>query len=205
LIYLFYGRPAYRSSNADVQSSMLEIYPITLIFRPDSTITVKRILPMDSGALVAGLYKDFIHEKQSKESFEVPPPLENVRAIVYHFYGTNANYLNGQPKQDILQRDTQFELAGIKRLASRTGVTRADDRRHTIEIQSNTAIAFDISSLIGVVAPAPFEDEPYFKDMLEQTSALCKYYDCDVARPREIHGVVMGCVKSIFETLGYLE
>jgi hypothetical protein len=203
LLYLFYGIPAYRSCAADTQTRMLEYFPVVFLVHPNFEVNVKRILPMDSGGLFHNMYADLVHPEVKKEAFEVPPPLLNVLNIIDFYYGSNQRYLTSNPKADILVRETQFELASVKRLASASGVTRADDRRHTIEIQSGSAVPLDNGSLVGLIAPSQFADEPYFKLLISHSDAICKYYDVEVARPRETHGVILKLAKEILRDRGF--
>ena len=50
LIYIFYGRPAYRRFEE-------QLFPIVFIFSPEADLSPYKIFPFDSGAFVSGKYR----------------------------------------------------------------------------------------------------------------------------------------------------
>src|SRR6266705_1300157 len=58
ILYLFYGRPAYRAKEGN--NARLEFeWPIVFVFNPEKISEIKRIFPFDTGAFAQQLYAEF--------------------------------------------------------------------------------------------------------------------------------------------------
>lgn len=68
LLYLFYGRPAYKASNL-LSSRLSSMLPVSFILKSDCVDDIKRIAPFDTGAFHKGLYKDYIHPSMHMQNF----------------------------------------------------------------------------------------------------------------------------------------
>lgn len=75
LVYLFYGRPAYRSA-AELESNGIDAYwPVCFVMEPGAAAAM-RIYPFDSGAFHHGRFSRLTHLKMIKEDFELDPDLQ---------------------------------------------------------------------------------------------------------------------------------
>src|SRR5207249_2090775 len=85
IIYLFYGRPAYRAKDGKNARLQFE-WPIIFIFDPLKIEPLYRVFPFDTGAFDMGLYKDFFDDKSELPDFSVDPSLRSVRQLVGAYY-----------------------------------------------------------------------------------------------------------------------
>jgi hypothetical protein len=157
LVYLFYGRPAYRVKQSQNQSLEFE-WPIVLIFKPDCVSSIKRVFPFDSGAFGKGLYQEYFSSKSQIEDFQVEPNIEGVQKIVSKFYQKNKDYIIGSTSR-------QFEAQGVYELMRLLGVLMSDgstrvrdDRSTSIEVQISYNLHFK-DNILGVIIPEVYLDD----------------------------------------------
>ena len=92
LLYLFYGRPAYRPKNDDKTSLELWRALITFVINQAAINHIARIFPFDSGAYATGRYAPYIEAQFSVEEFQLPSEATIPQKIVGAFFGTNSDY-----------------------------------------------------------------------------------------------------------------
>lgn len=173
LVYLFYGRPAYRAR--DGNNARLEFeWPIVLIFNPDKVEKIKCVFPFDTGAFVLNVYKDFFDKSSKLEDFSLPPSLESARRVVGTYYQDNREYYSGYSRKNVNIPHRQYEAEGVLELASLPGVqdtesaaNRRDERSAAIEVQTDEAIAFK-GALIAVLLPEPYLNDDEIKEALQR-------------------------------------
>jgi hypothetical protein len=205
LIYLFYGRPAYRArdgSNARLEYS----WPVVFIFDPKEVQSVKRVFPFDTGAFKNGRYNGFFDERNVRNDFELHPTIESARQIVGTFYQDHTEYFTGLSRKNVDLPIRQFEAQGIHEMAKLPGDSR-DERSSAIEVQISDFINFR-DSLLAIVIPDVYLDDS------ETISALKNWQiDFDNIRTYQtLHnmggeawiGQIYAIVRNLYEKLGYL-
>src|SRR6202040_3163431 len=116
LIYLFYGRPAYRAKEGN--NARLEFeWPIVFVFDAEKISGIKRIFPFDTGAFVQRLYSQFFDHRSELMDFALNPNLESVRQLVGAFYRDNDEYYRGETRKNVDIPLRQFEAQGVHELA----------------------------------------------------------------------------------------
>jgi hypothetical protein len=175
LIYLFYGRPAYRAKDGNNARLQFE-WPIIFVFDPTKVRDIKRIYPFDTGAFELRLYAEFFDKDSQLSDFEMNTSFESVQKMVGAFYIDNNEYYLGETRRNVEMGNRQFEAQGLHELARLPGVqgtkllpdrTR-DERSSAIEVQVSKTISLK-DALIAVVLP-----QPYLGDS-EVTSALHRW------------------------------
>lgn len=161
LIYLFYGRPAYRAKQGCNGRLQYE-WPIVFVFRPERIETIKRVFPFDSGAFKRQLYAEFFPKNSKINDFEVPPSLESARKLVRIFFSSNHGYFYGEVKTN-LDLHRQYEAQGVAEMAMLPGGEGRDERSSAIEIQTNKPITLK-DALLAILLPQMFFDDPEIKD-----------------------------------------
>ncbi|CCV03511.1 hypothetical protein MESS2_1080011 [Mesorhizobium metallidurans STM 2683] len=164
LLYLFYGRPAYKPGAGSAASGIVELAPVCLVLDPALLATAVRLLPFDSGGF--SRYEPLLGPSLKLPEFELgndpSAPLRLVRA----FYETNANYYDQIPaleeKTLPLSRLTPRAYA---RLIADPSIRAMDDRCGTIEVQFSTTISLK-SALRAIVGPNALFDDPEVKAAL---------------------------------------
>lgn len=142
LVYLFYGRPAYKVHIDYPEQRLTDEYlPVAMVLDPGCVAAVRRAFPFDSGAFHGGAYSGVLHKHARLTDFELEPSVESARKVVGAFFGSNENYLLGQASVGRLPDAFDDPEANAHR-ALITGGTEVDvdDRRYTIEIQTEEAI-----------------------------------------------------------------
>ena len=171
LSYFFVGRPAYKYSS-DVSESSYWEFPCCFVFEFDVLPDPKRVFPFDSGAFDKKLYPSYIKMMEIKE-FEVSSVSDAPSKIIGTFFGNTSDYFKMIPKskKDFIQEYSlsvmDMEIQALHRLSLEAGSKTFDDRRLTIEVQSNSSVDLVKSNPIAVIAPSEyFEDNEFLNHVL---------------------------------------
>lgn len=81
ILYLFYGRPAYRTESAGFTDLSFNL-PIIFVFDPERIEQIRAIYPFDTGALFLNLYRRFFDTKSRPEDYKMPGSLEYAKKLV---------------------------------------------------------------------------------------------------------------------------
>lgn len=204
LVYLFYGRPAYRPSLLGEATSHGAFMPVSIVLREDTVPVPKRIYPFDSGAYAHGLFKDHIHPRMSMEDFQLSPGLDMPARLVTQFYGSNENYYLGQPHSQEIP-PLEFEVALYYNLISGKAKTHYDDRRSAVEVQTDAPIPLNKETVLLVVLPTIFLDVPDIRrKLLADWSAQVRTYHIRHSNPNEHIGYVNEEVRTFLKTHRYI-
>lgn len=174
LNYFFMGRPAYKVSGIDAVPTHWEL-PCCLIFEYESVSGIKRVLPFDSGAHAEQRYPNYIGMMNLAE-FDVADVNDGAGRIVGAFFGDARSYFDLKPKSDSTF-ESEFglgpldaEVAAVHRLAGDNRArTSFDDRRLTIEVQTDQPLDLKVSKPLAVILPAKYLDDPSVLKMIEDT------------------------------------
>lgn len=174
LIYLFYGRPAYRTEKSEF--SDLEFnWPIIFIFSPDAIKGITSVYPFDTGAFHINLYNRFFSKHSEIDHFKLPGSLDYAAKVAGTFYANEKEYLYGKSRKNIDISSFQFEAQGVQKLSqepalsvriSDDSLTR-DERSSAIEIQVNQAIDIK-SSTLEIIMPQRYLELPEVVEALER-------------------------------------
>jgi hypothetical protein len=205
LLYLFYGRPAYRTS-VTTRATLLDAFSfVCFVLRTETLPMPRRIFPFDSGAMSHGLYNAHLHPKMKLHDFEMATDLKEAQKLVDIFYGDNESYFLGRcikgQKFPILDMEAQCYLSLIESKAQ----SDADDRKGSIEIQFDQCIALDPTDVLAVVLPEPFWDDKDVSDFVtEDLKAQPLSYDCYHAQPAEDTRAIMSEVRQFLKNRSLL-
>jgi len=166
LVYLFYGRPAYKS--ASTEATHLNSYlPITFILDWNYIPAAKRVAPFDTGAFVNELYKEYMHHKMKVDGFLMRPEQKSAVKTTNFFFGKNSNYFAGKPKEDVKHGALDFEIESYLSLINGVAKSKTDDRKATIEVQLDSEISLTKDNLKAVILPAEFEATDIVRDVIK--------------------------------------
>lgn len=158
LLYLFYGRPAYKPAADIGASGILDNAPIALVLDPSLLDAAVRVLPFDSGGFPR--YAPLLGPSLTRSDFELAGDPSTPMRLVSAFYQTNRFYFDQMPavpERDI--RASARSARGYARLIADPAIRDVDDRSSTIEVQFSTAIPF-ADALRAIVAPSLMLDDP---------------------------------------------
>jgi hypothetical protein len=156
LLYLFYGRPAFRVQQNNRSATNMALCPICFVFKPYIFETVARLFPFDSGASRSGRLTPRI-TREIADHYELGPSLATARRVASLFFDTNENYFLGTPRPDLLISPDEQEACNYYRLITEEeeGYADHDDRRSAIEIQFRDEISLR-DTLLAVILPLSF-------------------------------------------------
>lgn len=212
LVYLFYGRPAYRAKEGN--NARLEFeWPIVFVFDPEKISSIERIFPFDSGAFSEKMYEEFFDPRSEIMDFVLDNSLETPAKVVATYYQDHNEYYRGETRKNVNIPLRQFEAQGIHELARLPGVQGArsnsrtrDERSSAIEIQVGVSISLK-DALLAIVLP-----EPYLGDK-EIQKALARWNVTEIHTYPTLHnmggeawvGQIYALVQQLYKRLGFLK
>lgn len=161
LLYLFYGRPAYRKVS-DENVGTTARAPAVIVFRPEGVKPAKRMYPFDSGAF-PDRYERWLAGGMGLEDFALGDDLQMAQRHVRAFFGSNSGYLLCSPATPSPAPGAEFEVETLTRMYHDTGAGGAgDDRRHALELQIDHAVEIGPTTILAIVVPEECRDRSEF-------------------------------------------
>src|SRR5262249_24687405 len=162
LVYLFYGRPAYRSNKGSKGGESIALCPICFVFKPRTVSqAVYRIFPYDTGAVVGDRFNPELQASDLTE-LALESQIDCARRFVSFMFERNSDYFLGKVETARSFMPGSVESRFYK-LLIRDGPVDYDDRKSAIEVQVNQAIALR-DQLLFVVLPNEFLEEATIRD-----------------------------------------
>ena len=164
LLFLFYGKAAYKDPNA--MYTDIPLLPVAFILETD--MTPDRIFPFDSGACVGfdpcknklydrsryhHVFGDKYRDKKLLK-FKMPNDINKLGQYINSIWGNNRSYFNDSPAKmhkQIMLIDCQYIQDLIKLIMSDITI-ECDERKHTVEIQFSKSMPLE-GNLIAVIVP----------------------------------------------------
>ncbi|NFV78583.1 hypothetical protein [Magnetospirillum aberrantis] len=159
LLYLFYGRPAYRPNQRVGNTSQNAYRPVCLLLGPSTAPPPRRAYPFDSGAFAGCVFERHMHNDMELSSFELFPLPDSARKVVSTFFGDNRAYYHGQARPDPRLPNFQFEAQSYHSLVADKAETPYDGRRGSVELQMSDEIKLMRQTVLAVALPNDFCDE----------------------------------------------
>lgn len=163
LLYLFYGKPAYKSGEL-TNSTLNHMMPLCFIINNNAVTTIKRIIPFDSGAFDG--YSDHLHKSMTREEFQLTPSKEAINKTVDYFFAGNDLYFNGVAKKEIIFDPIHFQIESYHSIITNGSKSNVDDRKASLEVQLDYSIAVNKSNIEAVILPKSLALSPTIKDVL---------------------------------------
>ncbi|GAA4334943.1 hypothetical protein [Flaviaesturariibacter amylovorans] len=179
LLYLFYGKPSYKSANDNSNPGYLS--PVCFMINWNAVPSIKRALAFDSGAF--DRYDGFFHKSMGREEFQLNPNIDAIRKIIDFFYYSNTRYFKGQARQELPPYDqVHYQVEGYHSLITSSRESTTDDRRATIEIQLDYPIDITSDNIDAIVLPEHLDKSPTVRRILDGLSIpTLSYSDFGVA------------------------
>lgn len=206
LSYLFIGRPSYKrpGSNTQVLAWML---PVVFILRGLKDLPIRRIFPLDTGALATNRLPEYISVFERDMFFLGTDPAQ-IGRVIASFYGTADRYLSGENlciKE--IQRQVQIDIrhAAIQALIALYGersLIEIDDRGRNIEVQVAADIPLE-GNVIGVVAPDAYRREGQTIAHFDAMGALVEFYNVHPMNATSHFGQVYDAVNKIMTSIAH--
>lgn len=173
LNYFFMGRPAYKVTGSDAQAAHWEL-PCCFIFEYENIEGIRRIFPFDTGAHAEQRYPNYIGMMDNAE-FDVSDVNDGPARIIGAFFGDARAYFDLRPKSEeafeaeFALGPLEAEVAAVHRLAGDNRAANGfDDRRLTIEVQSDAPVDLKVTRPLAVILPAKYLDDPTVLRTIEE-------------------------------------
>jgi len=151
LIYLFYGRPAYRAQESQ-QLRLSSRAPVIVIFNNGIEATGSRLFPFDSGAFDSR-YEPWRHHDMKLSEFHMPCGMNAAEKHVSEFFGSRSKYLAMAPVRPSRSYAGEFEVEAITEILNDHSAEPADDRRLAIELQLGHELKLTNKDVAAIVIP----------------------------------------------------
>ena len=203
LLYLFYGRPAYRV-NSQVLSTAIDAYaPVCFILRPGSVKAPRRIFPFDSGAFHGERFSEAMHRKMVRDDFALEPDLSSPQRLVGLYFGDHDRYLRNQPVQDPELPSLAFEASSYHILITSRHENQFDERISAIELQLDEAMPL-AGNVEAIVMPDRFAIPEVLTTLDGIGAAAIPYEYIARLRPESYTSSIYQLVRDYYKRGGYL-
>lgn len=169
LIYLFYGRPAYKHQLGDEPAAVLDPCPVCFVFKRHTVGNPpKRIFACDTGAIHFGKFENLL-SRADRDAMELAPSIDSARQLVSWMFGSNGKYLLGDAISPAPTGIAPGSVAAKyhELLTSPASLKkRPDDRRSAIEIQLDSPVPIG-GRLDYVILPNPKLGEPGVREKIQ--------------------------------------
>jgi hypothetical protein len=203
LLYLFYGKPAYRPRWNRECTTNLGYARVCFILRDEVTTKANRLLPFDSGAFFSR-YRDAFHDDLEIDAFDVDPTV-HPRKIIAAFYNNFTDYFWMKPRPGMEFPLTKNIVDSYYKLIT-GGLTESfDDRCASIEVQFNESMRLE-GQVLAVIGPNQmFEDEKLMAQINVWGAEPRGYPLPHMFNPMEIGGRLFDEVERFLKDEGYLK
>lgn len=217
LVYLFYGRPAYRPPGGWQPNTAVELCPVCLVFKPSpafargwfarlfkrrSTAQLEDVYSFDTGAAHLGMFPGIPNPVPNFAGYGVGTVLDGARQVVWGFFETNRQYFLGEPRTQ--PAPAHPEAAGYHALITGVGPAAYDDRRSAIEVRVSEPLPLR-KNLLAVVLPAVMLERPEVRRAVRVWGCrVVTYPTVRGSEPRAYAHVVRDLVYRLYERKGYL-
>jgi hypothetical protein len=205
LLYTFYGRPAYKPNAGTLNTSLASFRPICFLLRPTALGNIKRVVPLDTGALDRGVFSRYVTRMMTKDRFELPNTIEGAAKFVKAFFDDNKRYYFGQIHPSPAFEPTDLLAEAYCAIVADKGTSEVDDRRSTIEVQFSDSISLNPANVMAIVLPSAFLDTPPILNFVKNVcGAEAIEYDIYSDRPAADVREVMARVRDYLTNRGFL-
>lgn len=203
LLYLFYGRPAYRKVNREA-SNMSAFMPVGFILDNAAVSTMKRIAPFDTGGFSE--YKGFIHPNSPREEYYLSPNKNAIEQFLNFFYKGNGDYFDGIQKGDHeLDYDrAHYQVESVLNLMRDKSTGNGDDRKATIEVQVDYKIPINTGLLQAVILPSHIAQSLSIKSVLDSWGVDILSYRSQAIASREYYSEFLSIARQFLTSKSIL-
>jgi hypothetical protein len=204
LLYLFYGRPAYRIKDRGFHE--IAYCPVCFILKLNrASLGLRRVMPIDSGGITDGRFAPHIDPRQ-RDQLELATSVDAAQKLVDVVYKGNRAYLQGacQPLKQFVDAPDDLVKQYVNMLHD-AEVSKADDRRSAIEFQATTKVMLK-DDLQAVVLPEALLDQYGLRQViLREWNALpITYPTFGATSPSEYTPVIRDRVIKFYEKYHFI-
>jgi len=165
LIYLFYGRPAYRSRLGATPSTDIDYYPVCFVFKSDRLPrSFARAFPFDSGAAKSDVFDPDIKSVDA-DSFQLNATFECLRRFTNLYFESNGKYFVGEARIGLVLPDDPHQAQQYYNFVTDNSPKRYDDRRSVIEVQYRDDLILR-DTLWAVILPSAMASDARIRETI---------------------------------------
>lgn len=203
LLYLFYGKPAYRRKWDGDGTSNLGFARVCFILKDDVSKQASRMLPFDSGAFFSRYHHAF-YDKIGIDAFDVDPAV-HPKKIVAAFYEGFSDYFWMKPILGLQIPLTKNIVDSYYKLITGGLKESFDDRCASIELQYEQSLPL-IGQIEAIIAPNQmFEDAELLAQVKDWGAEPRGYMLPHMFNPSEIGGRLYDEVMRFLIDAGYVK
>lgn len=204
VIYLFYGRPSYRSQKGNSVTTLAFQCPVVLVIDPLIPVSPKYAFGFDSGAFSSHMMDDFLDPYMPLFDFCIPPTVTAAATLSLAFFGSAGDFLKCRNVQDVHVDHSNFEASSYKAILNSSAGAGLDDRGSTPELLYSDPISL-IPWVKAVVLPDCLAADPECGGRLQTFGIdLVEYEWNGRCRPNEYHVLIRRLVSDIYRGLKWL-
>lgn len=209
LNYFFAGRPAYKYAASDGDSPHWEL-PCCFIFDFKAIGPIKRVFPFDSGAFSKGLYPSYI-TMMNRDDFDVSSVPDATERIIGAFFGSPSDYMKlnarsvGSFNSDFDVDVLDAEVSAVHRLSNEKSANSFDDRRLTVEVQTDADVELSVTRPLAVIAPNEyFDNKAVLKVVESDWGAQPLGYDITPLNVRQYYSQIYSIANIFYKDEGLI-
>lgn len=204
LVYLFYGRPSYRTGINNGPTSLAFHCPVVVIVDPALTPPPKYAFCFDSGAFVDGMMDTHLHPYMPLFDFSIPPDVKSASTLVNGLFGSPERYLACSEPITFVPDPANFEATSYCSIVKNASSLGLDDRASTPEFAYDRGIDL-VPWVKSVILPDSLSGDKNFGGKLTRLGIPTLDYEWQGGcRPNEYHVLIRRLVKQVYEGLNWL-
>ena len=169
LIYLFYGKPAYKlRRDASPTTRLLGDAAVCFVLNTNELPNMHRAFALDTGAAFGNRYNDNLPGKVSIDDFEMEAHCNSAAKLVSAFFGNNEKYVDGIVKSEIEISGLDVISDAYKAIATTVVSTEFDERACTCELQYAVEIELNKDSVRCIVMPHIMGGERWVQEKMSE-------------------------------------
>jgi len=204
LLYLFYGKPAYRLQRGSNLSTRLSgDAAVCFVLNTTKLPDMHRAFALDTGASFGNRYDDYLPQGVSIDDFEIAANPVSVAKLVKAFFDENERYVNGSAKESIKFSPLDVVSDVYKAIASST-VSTFDDRACTCELQYDAELEINKDTIHTVVIPDMLFGETRIQKKMREWGVKPITYRFRRAKPEDRTEVICEKLGDYYEAEGFM-
>ncbi len=204
LIFTFYGRPSYVRSETTSALTRPTGAPTYILLKPSALAAATMAHPLDTGAFKQDLYKGHIDRAFQATDFGFEADDESLLKVVFHFFGSNASYMEFTPRKPNIEAGELEALAYLDVINSRDSA-KVDVRDSSIEIALGKEIEITSATVQCVILPDVLMDSPHYGALLAEHGIDVRAYRFTPPIDSAGHATrILDCVVTYYREKGLL-
>lgn len=205
LLYLFYGKPAYKiQGRKEAATKILGDAAVTFVLDIASLPSIYRSFALDTGAAFGSRYDELLPEGLSIEDFSLSNDYTDFARFVTCFFGNNREYYLGNPSHTNNPSPLDVVSTSMRDIAHSVSSTNFDERACSCEIQLEDEISLSVADIITVVMPDRLFDDGEVRSALAAWGVKPVLYRMKRALPSERTEVIAERLGDLYEAEGYM-